>query len=188
MNQPELQWTPYPGYSAPVLFDVRGVRRTGSLFVETSQDTNRTPIFTLKDHDYKDYISAYRIYMESQDEYDAAMHLVGSMSHWRKLLGCKWFLEGDESRGFMGLAQWRKDMMARDASTAKRVLIDKVRDGDRQAAQFLMNYATKGEQAGLAQSTVKKPKAVPARRGAQLQPETVDFAAVRERIQGNDNA
>ena len=60
-----LIWEPYPAIDAPVLFDARQRRRSGSLFVETSQDQNRDPIFTLKDYPYKGMISAYCIYMES---------------------------------------------------------------------------------------------------------------------------
>jgi len=175
----DLVWKPYPGHSDPVLFDARGHRRTGSLFLETTQDTNREPVLQLKDYDGK-YPSAYILYMESVDEYDAAMKLVGSMSHWRKLLSCSWFMNGDPKVNFPGLNTWREDMKARDANLAKRVLMDKVKnDDDRQAAQYLMNYATKGDTAGL---KPKKVKAAPARRGAQNSNGVIDLDARFEKL------
>lgn len=178
-------WTPYPHHSDPVLFDSRGHRRTGSLFYEASQDKTKGPVFTLKDYDFETpdgtiLPSAYSLYMESRDEYDAAMKLVGTMGHWRKLLTCDWFLNGDPDRGIMGLEQWRRDMQARDASEAMRVLRQHVREGDRQAAQYLLNYATKGEQAGVKQSTKKTPKAV--RRSDDKSAAPVDLAGTLARL------
>ena len=188
MSDTPLVWTPYPEFNDPVLFDARGHRRTGSLFVETSQDKNRDPIMTLRDYDHNDLPSIYRLYMESADEYDAAMKIVGSMTHWRKLMSSEWFMTGDSNRNFTGLESWRKDMQARDASTAKKVLMDRVRDGDRQAAQFLMQYATKGDTAGLTQSTKAGPKAVSTkRRGVQKKDEgLIDLDARFKRIDTGD--
>lgn len=172
----ELTWTPYPVHNAPVLFDARGHRRTGSLFSETSQDKNRHPVLTLKDYDNNGLLSAYQLYMQSTDEYDAAMKMVGSMTHWRKLMSSSWFMTGDPDKNFTGLESWRRDMAARDASAAKRLLMNKVTEGDRAAAQFLLNYATKGETAGTKQSTkVKTPKDT--RRGSQVSGDVVDLDA-----------
>lgn len=171
-----MHWNPYPSHSAEVLFDARGHRRTGSLFAEMSQDRNRTPIFTLKDYDNNGLVSLYQLYMESADEYDAAMRSVGSMTHWRKLMSSRWFMSGDPDKNFTGLESWRKDMQARDASRAKAVLVQKVSEGDRQAAQFLMTYSTKGEFAGLQQSTKAGPKGVKeTRRGVQKNGNVIDL-------------
>lgn len=142
------EWNPYPAASDPVLFDSRGARRTASLFMETTTDGTKNPIFTLRDYHRDGKQSAYLLYMESDTEYDAAMKLVGSMGHWRSLMAKPWFMTGDPDRGFFGLNQWREDMAMRDANFAMRVLRDKVNDGDQRAAQFLVNYATKGDIAG----------------------------------------
>lgn len=181
----DMTWTPYPEHNAPVLFDARGHRRTGSLFAETSQDKNRHPIFTLKDYDHNDMVSAYNLYMTSIDEYDAATKMVGSMTHWRKLMASSWFMTGDAGKNFTGLNSWRKDMQARDASRAKKILIDKVREGDRQAAQFLLNYATKGTTADVSQKQEKLTKPSD-RRGAQNTGEVLNLDAAFDKLQSGD--
>jgi len=151
-------WGAYPSASDPILFDSRGARRTASLFHETTKDQQKAPLFTLRDYHKPGLPSAYLLYMESETEYDAAMKLVGSMGHWRQLMAKPWFMHGDPERGFFGLDQWRKDMAMRDANQAMLVLRGRVTDGDAKAAQFLINYATKGAIAGGKDQPAKKPK------------------------------
>ena len=120
--------------------DVRGAHKTESLFIETIQTKSKkryTPLYSLRDYDHKGYTSAYLIYMASVDERDAAMQLVGSMSHWRKLCSLKWFMEGRPECQFEGLEQWRLDMAARDASTAKKVILDQCKEQNVTAARAL---------------------------------------------------
>lgn len=93
------------------------------LFKEYTQH-GEVPLYTLKDYEYRGYPSAYMIYMASVDEYDAAMKLVGSMSHWRQLITLGWFQKGILSYGFSGLNQWREDMALRDMSSAKKIIQD----------------------------------------------------------------
>ncbi len=157
-GDPSLIWAPYPKGNAPVLFDVRGHRRSASMFFEYHADTNRDPVFTVKDYDFNGCKSAYNLYINSIDEYDAAMKMVGSMSHWRKLIATPWFLEGDPDIQFMGLAQWRRDMAARDASVARQLLMENIKKGDMGAAKFMLTYATKGDIAG---TDPKKKQKVP---------------------------
>lgn len=155
----EASWKPYPKASDPILFDMRGARRTASLFFETTSDEQLEPVFTLRDYEKRGLPSAYLLYMESETEYDAAMKLVGSMGHWRTLCAKPWFMTGDPDKGIMGLEQWRLDMAARDSTQAMTVIKDFVSNGDKQAAQFLLNYATKGDFAGKgAVSAAKKIK------------------------------
>lgn len=155
------EWRPYPNPSSEVLFDSRGARRTASLFAETTRDNTKSPVLTLMDYEKNGLPSAYLLYMESETEFDAAMKIVGSMPHWRKLCAAPWFMKGDLDRNFTGLEQWRKDMAMRDANAAMKVLRSKVSDGDARASQFLLQYSTKGEIAG-GKTTAKrsKPKAV----------------------------
>lgn len=121
--------------------DRRGVSKTESLFHETIQPSirkNYTPIYSLRDYDNKGYPSAYNIYMESIDERDAALKLVGSMSHWRKLCSLNWFMEGRTEVQFEGLNQWRLDMAARDATEARRVLQEQMKDNNVTAARAVL--------------------------------------------------
>ena len=125
-----------------ILIDSRGAQRTASLFLETSVKERLEkfpPIYTLRNREYNGLPSAYLIYMSSVDEYDAAMKIVGSMSHWRKLLNCKWFMEGITF--IEGLEQWRIDMALRDASMAKGGLIRATKTGDTSSARRLLDMS-----------------------------------------------
>ncbi len=134
----------YEGFSdsstaRAILLDVRSVRRTQNLFIEVTTDVKKyPPLYSMKEQDSKGYISAYQIFMHSVDEYDAALKLVGSIDHWNKLCGLKWFSEG--SPGFTGINQWRADMRDRDLRTAKKALIKAATNGDASAATKLANW------------------------------------------------
>lgn len=126
-------------YKKEDYLDKRGAMKTEALFYETispSSMKSYKPLYTLKEETKKGLPSAYQIYMQSVDEYDAAMKLVGSMAHWEKLLRCKWFTDGVETV-FRGVNSWREDMKKRDVSLAKRVLMEKANDGDISAAKAL---------------------------------------------------
>jgi len=127
-----------------ILKDTRKVMRTASLFKETidvAAAKNWTPLYTLKDQDIGDLPSAYRIYMEADDETDAALKLVGSMRHWRKLVATEWFMHGTQD--FDGLKLWREDMKARDEMRAMAVIQEAVESGDLNAAKKLYELTTK---------------------------------------------
>lgn len=118
-------------YSPEDFIDRRGALKTELLFQETIKPDrldNYQPMYTLKEQD-TDLPSAYRIFMGSTDEYEAAMKIVGSMRHWRRLCGLKWFMDGIPTSGFDGLRSWRKDMEMRDKSKAKRQLMDAAEAG-----------------------------------------------------------
>ena len=117
-----------------------GVQLTQALFYEFN---NRKAPYTLKTQDYKQYKSVYQIYMNSVDEYDACMKIVGSLDHWRKLCALDWFMEGkvvgtgENTYRLSGLRQWREDMKQRDASLAKRQLLEQAENGSVPAQRLL---------------------------------------------------
>ena len=118
-------------YPVDSYYDRRGALKTELLFEETIKADrleNYEPLFTLREQD-TELPSAYRIYMSSVDEYEAAMKLLGSTRHWRRLCGLKWFMNGIPEKGFDGLKSWRKDMELRDKSKAKRQLMDSAEAG-----------------------------------------------------------
>lgn len=118
-------------YKQEDFIDRRGALKTELLFVETIKAErleNYSPLYTLKETS-GDLPSAYQMYMSSTDEYEAAMKILGSMRHWRRLCGLKWFMEGIPMSGFDGLKSWRKDMEMRDKSKAKRQLMDAAEAG-----------------------------------------------------------
>lgn len=118
-------------YNKADFIDARGALKTELLFEETIKSDrleNYTPLYTLREEDTT-LPSAYKIYMSSTDEYEAAMKLLGSTRHWRRLCGLKWFMEGIPEKGFDGIRSWRKDMELRDKSRAKRQLMDAAEAG-----------------------------------------------------------
>ena len=148
-----MNYEAYQGFKDPeadrsVLLDARMARKTETLFLESISQASKEkydPLYTLREQDKDGKPSAYQIYMHSIDETDAALKLVGSLGHWRRLCGLKWFMEGAEQMGHEGLLQWREDMKARDVSTAKRQLMDQAAGGNVNAAKKLMDEANKGK-------------------------------------------
>ena len=118
---------------------------TQALFYEFP--TGKEATYTLKNDDvmYKGSlrVSAYQVYMHSVDEYDAAIKLVGSMKHWRKLCGLKWFMQGMPEHSFEGLESWREDMALRDASLAKKQLQESALGGNVNAQKILFGSTEK---------------------------------------------
>jgi len=129
---------------------------TRALFVEFTSSSDFEPIYTMKSHtvvkDGKEYPSAYQVYMNSVDEYDAAMKLVGSMAHWKTLTECEWFMRGGAPGIPLGLESWRDAMKQRDASAAKEALLAAQADGNVAASKYLHEQSTK------IKSPVKKKK------------------------------
>lgn len=123
---------------------------TQALFVEFG---NEDAPYTLKmDHQErngKQYISLCRVFLESADEYEAAMRLVGNWKHWQKLCENKWFSDGFDQFNFEGMNSLRETMKMRDRSLAKTKLIEAVQQGSVTAAKILLD-GTNG--------TVKKPQ------------------------------
>lgn len=115
-----------------------GVQLTQGLFLEWG---NPDAHYTLKNRDIekngKQYISMYKVYMASVDEYEAAEKLLGSQAHWKKLCNQSWFLNGELRLGHEGLQGWREDMEKRDRSSAKRKLIEAAEAGNVNAAKVL---------------------------------------------------
>lgn len=145
-----------------ILMDGQGRHRTASLFLESispnlKDRADLAPIYTLRNRDYNNLPSAYLIYMASVDEFDAAMKIVGSMSHWRKLISTKWFMDGGQ--GFEGLTVWREDMALRDRSIAKRELIKSAGKGDTSSARKLFDLAApEGDKKSVGRPSTKASK------------------------------
>ena len=119
------------------------IQSTQALFMEFNPDGP----YTLKNQDVskndKTYVSAYKVFMSSIDESEAALKLVGSYQHWRKLCALKWFQEGVTEFGFEGVDQWRKDMEQRDRTEAKRQLLIAAQNGNVPAQRFIYELSGK---------------------------------------------
>jgi len=77
----------------------------------------------------------YRIYMEAETEYEAAMTLLNSWKHWEILTATTWFQEH--------ITKWRAEREIREAAIGKAVLISQAREGNVAAAKALHDQATK---------------------------------------------
>lgn len=135
---------------------------TKALFWETSNVKDRgryPPKYTLKEEEHTDscgntYKSAYKIYMESVDEYDAAERILGSQAHWDLLCTCKWFMDGvsvGDKVTTMGLKTWREHKQRKTESLAKKKLVEAAEEGNITAARILYGEAPK-------QKAGRKPK------------------------------
>jgi len=117
------------------------------MFWEMSTPAKRAkypPVFTLKQNAYKGLPSAYLVYMDAVDEYDAATKLTPNMKMWDELVSAQWFFEGDPRHGHQGLKVWREHKRAKDASAMKALLIKKAKGGDTTAAKAVLQE-TKGK-------------------------------------------
>lgn len=90
-----------------VLTGPTNIQFTQALFVEFNPDAPYTLRTRDRERDGRKVISAYQVYMQSVDEYDAAMRLVGSLEHWRKLCSLKWFMEEVPDKGGSGVLHAR---------------------------------------------------------------------------------
>lgn len=118
------------------------VRFTQGLFIEF-QNAEETAPYTFKESDiYKNdrtYVSFSSVYLDSADEYEAAMRLVGSWKHWNKLLQLKWFTEGLPQFNWEGIESLRATMNARDRSLARRKLLEAAEQGNVTAAKAVLD-------------------------------------------------
>lgn len=120
--------------------------RTKTLFVEhlgIADQEKFQPPYTLKEVDYdkngKVYISLYRLFMESVDEWDFATKHLGGTAHLQSLRKSKWFSDGH--RTHKGYDAWVRDMKARDQSLAKKALLQATAEGKTAAASKLADMS-----------------------------------------------
>lgn len=120
-----------------------GGRYRANIFKEFNYDEHKKypPIYTMHEQDKGDLISAHRIYMESVDEYAAAMELVGSWAHWKRLMKIKCFMEGPDKRTgakWEGLLKWREQKRLQEHSRALYYLELAAKSGNVAAARTLL--------------------------------------------------
>jgi len=123
------------------------------------------PVFTLKMRPHLGLPSAYQVYMDSIDEYDAAAKLAPNMKVWDDLTAAAWFLKGDTVHAHEGLEVWREHMRLRDQSLAKGLLIEQTKGGNTTAASKLYNEskATTGAGRRSKKNTTEVPKSTVSR-------------------------
>lgn len=87
--------------------------------------------YTLREDDWQGCLSMRKIYLQQGSEYEAAQLLLGSWDHWNRLKRCSWFKD---------LAvQWEEERKIREASDAKRLLMEHAEEGSIQAAKAIFD-------------------------------------------------
>jgi hypothetical protein len=109
-----------------------GAWLTKQLFYETSGADKSNCLYTLKDSDHKGYPSVRRLYIEMEDEteYLFAEKYFGGWPHWKRLLGCSWFMEY--------LEEIREELSAKLAARNLQKIREKASEGDLRANQYLI--------------------------------------------------
>lgn len=127
--------------SGAKLIGEKNVKLTQGLFIEFQNSEDTAP-YTFKDFDVakneRVYVSFSSVYLDSTDEYEAAMRLVGSWKHWQKLCQLKWFTEGLPQFNWEGIESLRATMSARDRSLARRELLKATEQGNVTAAKAVL--------------------------------------------------
>ena len=112
---------------------------TQSLFYEYRHQTKSEYMpFTLREKDFDTYISVYRVYMEADSEYEAAMYLLNSWEHWQVLCSSPFFKRYLDS--------WRQEREVKECAVAVKTLMKEAQAGNVTAAKALLdkNLKTKG--------------------------------------------
>jgi len=174
----------YVGFSDPdadrsILKDNIGRYRT-NIFYEFNKTRHEDypPLYTMREDEWKGLPSAYRIYMESDSEYEAAMKLVGSWAHWQRLLKCKPFINGGEELGiWMGLDQWREEKAIQDKAFALNQLKISAAGGNVQAQKIILE-GDKGKRGRPSKAEVAKAAAKQAEHSNQIKSDFKRIKAV----------
>lgn len=124
--------------SKPEMKDARGAYRT-NIFLEfnTSTHDEQPPLYTMHEEEREGLPSAKKIYMEAESEYEAAMQLVGSWQHWKRLLRCSPFMKGLPYSTWEGLEAWREEKEIRDKADALKQLKKSAEKGNVTAQKII---------------------------------------------------
>lgn len=107
------------------------VGTTQALFYEFRHQTTSTvkPPYTLKEHDWEGSVSMYQLYMQYDTEYEAAIAILGSWSHWNKLCERSWFTKHKD--------KWDAEKQVKIKAMAEQQLIRAAEEGNVPAARYL---------------------------------------------------
>lgn len=132
------QLLPRTQYNMPI--PDRFTKVTKALFFEYRYQTTVTDNapYTLKYQDFVGpdghrYKSMYQIYMNCDSEYEAAIKILGSFPHWKKLKRCSWFHDHIE--------KWEEERNIRDEAIARSILVKLAETGNVTAARTLFSNA-----------------------------------------------
>jgi hypothetical protein len=138
-----------------------GIQLTQGLFYEFNKPD--AP-YTLRSEDYVsqkgiEYKSVSALYRDCNSEYEAAILIVESWEHWKKLCSLDWFVKGHVTSAglkYQGLDDWKEEQELRKKSISETILMKEVGKGNVTAAKFI--YEQQGKQAAKGRPETKKPK------------------------------
>lgn len=115
--------------SLPIPQELAGT--TQALFYEYRHQTTSkvSPPYTLKEYEWEGCKSMYQLYMQYDTEYDAAIALLGSWSHWQKLCERAWFKVYKD--------KWDAEKDVRNKALAEKTLIEQAKAGNVTAAKLI---------------------------------------------------
>ena len=162
---------------------------TKGLFLESCPNDrleDHQPKWTLRleDYEYKGklYKSAYRVYMDSATEFEAAMTICdGNFEKWKQLCNLKWFKEGrtHTAMAHIGLDAWREQKQLQDYTQQIKNLQEKAANGDTNAAKAIIQLIEKAD---------KKAQAGRPKKNTQVDPlhsMVKDFEEAKKRFRNN---
>jgi hypothetical protein len=138
-----------------------GIQLTQGLFYEFNKPD--AP-YTLRSEDYVskkgiEYKSVSALYRDCNSEYEAAILIVESWEHWKKLCSLDWFVKGHETTAglrYQGLDAWKEEQELRKKSVSEKILMAEVVKGNVTAAKFI--YEQQGKQSTKGRPETKKPR------------------------------
>jgi hypothetical protein len=138
-----------------------GIQLTQGLFYEFNKPD--AP-YTLRSEDYvskkgMEYKSVSALYRGCDSEYEAAILIVESWEHWKKLCSLDWFVNGHETSAglkYQGLNDWKEEQELRKKAESETKLMGMVKEGNVTAAKFM--FEQHGKQATKGRPETKKPK------------------------------
>ena len=138
-----------------------GIQLTQGLFYEFNKPD--AP-YTLRSEDYVskkgiEYKSVSALYRACDSEYEAAILIVESWEHWKKLCSLDWFVTGHETTAglrYQGLDAWKEEQELRKKSESETMLMGMIKEGNVTAAKFM--FEQHGKQAIKGRPETKKPK------------------------------
>lgn len=175
-----------PSSDRSILKDARGAYRT-NIFEEINQRSHTVspPIYTMREDTHKGLPSAYRIYMDAQSEYEAAMILVGSWNHWLRLLKVNAFMKGEEGAHLWnGLEAWREEKGIKDRAVAYNQLKVSAATGNVQAQKMIFDGMKSAKRGRPSSSEVKREAVKMAQHASDIKD---DLARLRLVANGNDS-
>lgn len=136
----------------PAFKNSTGSYLTKQLFFETAFTERDRVLYTLKDEDHQGYPSIRRLYLEMSDEteYKFASTYFGGWPHWKRLLGCSWFMDY--------LSEWREELRVKEAGESLARLKLAAKGGRLDLDKYLLDRGLSDKKSPVGRPTKERIK------------------------------